>query len=164
MKTIKLITLGALVGTCGFAAAQDAPTASQRPKRELPAAILAKFDKDGDGKLSADEEVALRAEMKAKSDERKAEMLKKYDTNGDGKLDEAERAALMTEMEAKRKELFEKYDANKDGKLDPEEVKAARDAGEKLPMGPGGPGGKGPRPAGNGSRPADGPPPAPPAE
>lgn len=144
MKATKLITLGVLIGTCSFAAAQEgtpAPDAAKPPggrqQREIPAEILKKFDKDGDGKISADEAKAMR-------EARQAEMLKKYDKDGDGKLSDEERKAMQADMEAKHKALLEKYDANKNGKLDPEEMKAARDAGEEIPMGGrgGGPGGK----------------------
>jgi Ca2+-binding EF-hand superfamily protein len=160
MKTTKLITLGALLGTCVFATAQD------KPKRDLPPALLEKFDTDKHGKLSDDERKAMREEMKAQQEKRQAAMLEKYDADKDGKLSDAEKATMKADMEAKRAAILEKYDADKDGKLSPAEIKTARDAGEEIPppgmgrgpggkdgkRGPGGPGGPG------------GPPPAPPAE
>lgn len=158
MKITKLLTLGAMLGTCTFAAAQEKP---ERPKRDLPPQLLKKFDKDGDGKLSDEERTAMRTEMEAK----RAEDMKKFDTDGDGKLSPDERKAMREAMQLKYKALIEKYDANKDGKLDPEERKAAADAGEELPMGPGPgerPEGKGPREGKKGG--TDGAPPAPPAE
>ncbi|MEO7100549.1 MAG: EF-hand domain-containing protein [Luteolibacter sp.] len=170
MKPTKLITLAALLGTCAFASAQDEAKRPERPKRELPAEILKKFDKDGDGKLSEEEFKAMQDERKAENEKRRAEMLKKYDKDGDGKLSDEERATMKAEMEAKRAALLEKYDANKNGKLDPEEIKAARDAGEDIPMGrgPGGPGGRRGGPPdgkGPGGPPPDGgAPPAPPTE
>ena len=136
MKATSLIALGALIGTCSFAAAQEEkPKRPDRPQREIPAEVLKKFDTDGDGKLSPDEAKAMR-------EARQAEMLKKYDKDGDGKLSDEERKAMQADMEAKRKALLEKYDANKNGKLDPDEMKAARDAGEEIPWGGRGPGGK----------------------
>lgn len=158
MNTAPFLALGAIIGTCSFAAAQEKP---DRPHREIPLALLETFDTNKDGKLSEDERNAMRAAMKAKGEERKAAMLAKYDKDGDGKLSDDERATLKADMEAKRLALIEKYDADKDGKLGPDEMKAARDAGEELPppaMGPGpGPGGK------RGPRGADGPGGAPPA-
>ena len=159
MKAIKLITLGALIGTCSFAAAQDAapgqgekPKRPDRPQREVPAAILKKFDTDGDGKLSPEEGKAMR-------EARQAEMLKKYDKDGDGKLSDEEKKARDEEMAAKRKAIVEKYDANKNGKLEPEEMKAAMDAGEEMPWGGRGPSGGGKRGDGKGGpKPADSPP------
>ena len=166
MKAIKLITLGALIGTCSFAAAQDAaPTPPpappeqgekakrpERPQRQIPPAILKKFDTDGDGKLSQEEGKAMR-------EARQAEMLKKYDKDGDGKLSDEEKKARDEEMAAKRKAIVEKYDANKNGKLEPEEMKAAMDAGEEMPWGGRGPGGGGKRGDGKGGpKPADAPP------
>lgn len=126
MKPTQLLTLGILIGTCSFAAAQDKPKRPDRQPREVPAHVLEKFDKDGDGKLSPDE-------RKAMFEERQKEMLAKFDKDGDGKLSADERATMREEMEARRKELIEKYDADKDGKLSPDEMKTARDAGEKLP-------------------------------
>jgi Ca2+-binding EF-hand superfamily protein len=158
MKATKLITLGALIGTCSFASAQDKPKRPDAPKREVPAAVLEKFDADKDGKLSPEERKAAREEMKGKGDERKSKMLEKFDKDGDGKLSDDEKAGMKSEMDAKHAAMLEKYDANKDGKLDKDEAKAARDAGEELPPlghGPSGPGGKGA---------PGGPPPAPPAE
>jgi Ca2+-binding EF-hand superfamily protein len=157
MKTTKLITLGALLGTCAFATAQD------KPKRDLPPEVVAKFDTDKDGKLSDDERKAMRTEMKAQQEKRHAAMLEKYDADKDGKLSADEKATMKKEMEAKRAAILEKYDADKDGKLSPAEIKTARDAGEDIPppgmgRGPGGKGGK------RGPGGPDGPPPAPPAE
>lgn len=147
MKLTTPLALAVLLGTCGFAAAQDKP---KRPDRPIPPEMLKKFDKDSDGKLSDDERKAMREEMKAMNGKREAEMLKKFDTDGDGKLSDEEKIARREAMEARRKELLEKYDADKDGKLSPDEMKTARDAGEELPMvrGPrgkkGGPDGEGP--------------------
>lgn len=169
MKATKLITLGVLIGTCSFAAAQDAKP-PQRPQRQMPPEMLKKFDTDGDGKLSESEMTAMQAEMKAMREKREAELIAKYDKDGDGKLSPEERQAVRADMEAKRKALIEKYDANKNGKLDPEEVKTAREAGEELPMmdrrggqgGRGGPGAPGGRQGGRGGKPpGDAPAPAP---
>ena len=152
MKKTRIIALSALIGTCSFAAAEDRP---QKPDRPVLAALLNKFDTDKDGKLSPDE-------RKAMQEERKAEILKKFDTDGDGSLSDDEKAAMKAARQAKHAELLAKYDADKDGKLSPAEVKAARDAGEELPM-PGGPAGKRGPGGPDGKRPG-GPPPAPAAE
>ena len=164
MKATKLITLAALIGTSSFAAAQDAapapppapaqgekPKRPDRPQREIPPAILKKFDTDGDGKLSPEEGKAMR-------EARQAEMLKKYDKDGDGKLSDEEKKARDEEIAAKRKAIVEKYDANKNGKLDPEEMKAAMDAGEEMPWGGRGPGGGKRDGDKGGPKPADAPP------
>lgn len=158
MKTTKLMVLGVLLGTCTFAAAQEKPKREVRQGREMPAMLLEKFDKDGDGKLSDDERKAMQEERRVMAAKRHAEMLAKFDKDGDGKLSDDERSAMRDAMEARRKEILEKYDADKNGKLSPDEVKAARDAGEEMPdwagrgpggkggpdgKGPGGPGGKG---------------------
>jgi hypothetical protein len=158
MKTKQLLTLAALLGTCGFASAQEKPKRPDRPQREVPAAILEKFDADKDGKLSPDERKAMMAE-------REAAMLAKYDADKDGKLSPEERKTMREEMEARRKALLEKYDADKDGKLSPEEIKTARAAGEEMPMGPGPGDRKAPRgPKGPGGKKGPGAPDAPTAE
>jgi Ca2+-binding EF-hand superfamily protein len=193
MKTTYVIALSAILGS--FALAQDAP---QRPargpggpgaQRPLPAEMLKKFDKDGDGKLSDDERKAMREEMAAA---REKAMLEQLDTDKDGKVSDEERKAgeakrkaafearqkemlekydadkdgklsqeeMKTAGEARRKEMMEKYDTDKDGKLSPEEMKAMRDANPGMGM-PGGRGERpGGRPGGRGNRPG-GPPPAP---
>ena len=84
--------------------------------------MIAKFDKDGDGKLSEEE----RTEAKAAMAERKAAFIAKHDTNNDGKLDKDEKKAA-------REAIISKFDTDKDGKLSAEERKAAREAGVKLP-------------------------------
>ena len=153
MKTTTLITLGALIGTCTFAHAQDKPKRPDGPKHEIPGEVREKYDVDQNGKLSEDEKNAMHEQMKAKMEERKAKMLAKYDTDKDGQLSDAEKEAMRVDTEAIHKALLEKYDADKNGKLDRAEMKAARDAGEELPMmrpgsgGKRGPGGSAPAPA-----------------
>ncbi len=170
MKTTKLIAMGALIGTCTFAAAQDGPNRQDRPHRQIPPAMREKFDTDKDGKLSDDERKAMREEIQAMQEKRRAAILEKYDADKDGKLSDAERATLKKDMDAKRAAILEKYDVDKDGKLSREEIKAARDAGEELPPpdmghGPGGPGGRrGPDGNGPGGNGPDGPPSAPEVE
>ncbi len=118
MKIIEMMIGTALFATCTLAQAEEQ---TKRPPHKLPPELLAKFDKDGDGKLSKEERVALKQERKAK-------ILAKFDQDGDGTLSDAERA-IMTE---KRAELLKKFDANANGRLDPEEINAARNAGEKV--------------------------------
>jgi hypothetical protein len=93
MKTTKLMILGALIGTCTFAAAQEEkparPEGGGRGMRQPSPEMLKKFDKDGDGKLSQEEAKAMREAQQAK---RKA-LIEKYDADKDGKLDETERKA-----------------------------------------------------------------------
>ncbi|RYD23304.1 MAG: hypothetical protein EOP88_04645 [Verrucomicrobiaceae bacterium] len=137
MKTTTLLTAVVLASTAAFASAQD-----EKPKREprqIPAEVLKKYDKDGDGKLSEDERKALQSDRKAEQEK----ILKKYDKDGDGKLSEEERKALRADAEAKHKALLEKYDADKDGKLSESERKTAVDAGEEIPFFRGGRGGRG---------------------
>lgn len=126
-----------------------------RGDRELPAQLLQKFDKNGDGKLDEAEKGAAKKAMEERraagkgpegnrsasglSEERRAELMKKFDKNGDGKLDETEREAAKKEMgeqrgkggpggDARRAEMMKKFDKNGDGKIDGAEREAARKA------------------------------------
>lgn len=95
------------VPSLATAAPEGKPDAAARKE-----AMLKKFDKDGDGKLSAEEKAAMKAEMQKRRGEggkgpdaaRRAEMMKKFDKDGDGKLSEEERAAMRAEMQKKRGE------------------------------------------------------------
>ena len=146
MKTKTILTALALVAASTFAAhaQEEKPGEGGRERRggggprQVPAAVLKEFDKDGDGKLNEEEAKAAREAAQKK-------MLEKYDTDKDGKLSDDERKAMREDFEAKRKALLEKYDKDKDGKLSPEERKAAADAGEEMPGGGGGRGEGGPR-------------------
>jgi Ca2+-binding EF-hand superfamily protein len=108
------------------------PTATEHPQGahghmmspEAMKALVAKFDKDGDGKLNDAEKAAAR----------EAEMLKRFDKDGDGKLNDAEKTAAETfkkEMDARRAEMIKKFDKDGDGKLSDDEKKAAHEAFKK---------------------------------
>jgi Ca2+-binding EF-hand superfamily protein len=158
MKTTSFVTLSALLASCAFAVAEDKPKRPDRPQRELPPALLEKFDADKDGKLSDEERKTMRTEMEAKREQFRAKMLEKFDADKDGKLSDAEKATMREAMKARHQEMLAKYDANKDGKLDKSEIQTARDAGEELP-----PPGMGDGP-GEHVKPGGGKPPGPPVE
>lgn len=91
--------------------------------------VVAKYDKDGDAKLSEAEREALQADGKKIME---AEMLKKLDKDGDGKVSKEERQASREEwakahpeeaakIEAKRAERLKKFDKDGDGKISKEE-------------------------------------------
>ena len=65
MKTTKMMILGALIGTCTFAAAQEEkparPEGGGRGMRQPSPEMLKEFDKDGDGKLSDQEKLMAQA-------------------------------------------------------------------------------------------------------
>lgn len=152
MKTKSTWIALALAAITGATAQNEKPE-GRRPGqgpgpggREIPPAVLEQFDADKDGKLDEDERKAAREAMQAKREEARKKMLEEFDANDDGKLDENERKAMHAAMKAKREALIEKYDSDGDGKLSREEIKAARDAGEEVPMHPmGPPGRKGPK-------------------
>lgn len=128
MKKNKQILLSVLIGICFIAFAHSQVVAGENghggPKGEnghggikgkngchKKKAILEKFDKDGDGKLSKEEHQAAR-------EARRKRMLEKFDKDGDGKLSEEERAAAKKfHQERKRKHhgpKRKKRDGNQD--------------------------------------------------
>lgn len=162
---ISWLALATLTAGSFVASAQEPQPGprGQRGPRELPAEIVKKFDKDGDGKLNEEENKAAREAFRAEREAAQKKLIEKFDKDGDGKLNDEERKAAREAAEARHKELLEKYDADKDGKLSPEERQKAVAAGEELPawgFGPGGPGGR----RGGGGGGGGGERPAPPAE
>lgn len=133
-----LMTLGALLGTCLFVSAQDAPPRPERPQRQLPPELIKEYDKDGDGKLSDDERTAMRDAMRARGEAQRKATLEKYDADKDGKLSKEEAEKARTERQA---EMLKKYDKDADGKLSVEERRAIPYS-ERGFGGPGGPGGR----------------------
>ncbi|MGN1360047.1 MAG: EF-hand domain-containing protein [Kiritimatiellia bacterium] len=128
-----LFVLGALVAaTLSFA---DEPKKPTPPRRENPR-LIAEFDKDGDGKLNAEEKAAAQAAM----EKRRQERIKKFDKDGDGKLNEAERKAMREAMRSSRPQanparqrafaegMIKNFDKNGDGKLDVDELVAMQNA------------------------------------
>lgn len=146
MKTNTLIVIAAAIGLSGAAHAEEGK--GPRKAHNLPPEVIAKFDKDGDGKLNDDE----KAEAKAARGERKAkfkqEMLEKFDSDGDGKLNDDEKAAMREGM---KKNMLEKFDKDGDGELNEDEKAEMR---KSMPHHPGGP--KRPKAKGDGPRPGKG--------
>lgn len=125
MKTLSLIIGAASLGLLGVAGAKPE---GGREGRKLPEAIVAKFDKDGDGKLNKEEREAARAAREAMM----ARVMEEFDVDKDGELSEGEREAM-------RGAILAKFDADGDGKLSKGEREAAR---EEFPMPRGGGKGK----------------------
>ena len=138
-----MIIIAAAIGLSGAAHAEEGK--KQRPPHKLPPEVIARFDKDVDGKLSEEERKAAREGREEMMAERKKEMLAKFDKDGDGNLNDDEKAAMREEM---KKKALEKFDKDGDGELSEEERKEMRKA---MPSRPGGP--KGQRERGKGQRP-----------
>ena len=104
---------------------------SGRGGREMDPATIKKYDKDGDGKLTGDEQAAA---WGARMEERRQEFMKEYDKDGDGKFSEEEQKAIRDGFRKRmedwgRKRAERRYDKDGDGKLNDEE-KAAMKKGE----------------------------------
>ena len=165
MKKLFIISLTLAFGI-GSLWAEDKPAKKERkpaaqrgaPVRE---AILKKFDKDGDGKLSEEERAEARKSFSGGRPPRSpAALIKKFDKDGDGKLNEEERTALREEGLKRRKEILKKFDKDGDGKLNAEERKALSEEMRKnRGVRPGGEArrpGKRPAPGEGGERPKRG--------
>ena len=156
MKSLhNMIAVAVLLSTASIANAQAPEGGEKKPEhRQMPPEVIAKFDKDGDGKLNDEEKAAAKAAFEAKMEERKKEAIAKFDKDGDGKLNEEERKAAReaagdrpdgAKMEEHKKEAIAKFDKDGDGKLNEEERKAAREAMGGRPGGPKRPGGDKPK-------------------
>ena len=100
-----LSILGLLACMTSEASAQDGAK-KRGHKRE---AILKKFDKDGDGKLSKEEKAAAREfrDSKRKDGDKKPalrrKIAKRFDKDGDHKLNDAERESLKKFLDSKHR-------------------------------------------------------------
>jgi hypothetical protein len=143
MKTKTLIIIGATIGLIGSASAEEGK--KKRPPFKVPPEVIAKFDKDGDGKLNEEERKAAKAAHEEIMKARKEEMLKKFDKDGDGELNDEEKAAMKEEM---KKKMLERFDKDGDGELNEQERAEMR---KSMPHHPGGP--KGPHKHGDKKKP-----------
>jgi len=95
---MKLKLFTAIAVLAGLVAASGTPEEGKGKKHRGHPAIkqlIEKFDKDGDGKLSAEE-------RKAAGEARKAEFLKRFDKDGDGEISAEERKAIAEEFKGRR--------------------------------------------------------------
>lgn len=112
------------------------PGKMRRPPMERPgmdhAAMLEKFDADGDGKLSDTEKAAAREAMQKKREAARKEWMAKADTDGDGKVSPEEREAAREKMAeanpAMKERMLKRFDKDGDGKLSDDERAEARKA------------------------------------
>ena len=91
---MKLTLTAAFAVIVGLASASATPEKEEgRKHRGHPGIkqLIEKFDKDGDGKLNAEE-------RKAAGEARKAEFLNRFDKDGDGKISPEEKKAVAEEM------------------------------------------------------------------
>ena len=101
---------GALAGGIPSGDGLDTPAAGKEGKSRGRDAMIKRFDKDGDGKLSDDEKAEAQKALKAKKGEARSaagkltEAMKKFDADGDGKLSDEEKAAAKKELAGKRKD------------------------------------------------------------
>lgn len=71
---------------------------------EIPAAVLEKFDKDGDGKLNDEEQAAAKKALSGKRERvKRADVIKEFDKDGDGKLNDEEKAEARKAAKERKK-------------------------------------------------------------
>ena len=135
---IPCIVLGAILvlpTTPGVAEEHDSKKESGRDSWKTK--VLAKYDRDGDGKLSEAERRAAHADWakhrhhwKDLLEKRSEAWVAKFDRDHDGNLSKEERDAIRKKFIEKLEKLKEKwiaqYDKNQDGKLDKEERAVVR--------------------------------------
>jgi Ca2+-binding EF-hand superfamily protein len=127
-------------------ATDDAPALDRECRfSDIRKHLVATYDVDKDGKLSADERAELRedfggpfrraARRYAAREARRVILRDLYDSDDSGKLDGDEREAMKADLdsrcETRMGALIKKFDANGDGKLDDAEWTSAR---EELAM------------------------------
>ena len=96
MKKLLAVTLGMSLGALVLHAADgEAKPSGPQDAGAKRAEMLKKYDKNGDGKLDAEEAAAYKKD-------RDAELLKKYDKNGDGKIDAEERQVAQEDIKKQR--------------------------------------------------------------
>jgi len=95
-----LLALAAMLIVSPLKAEDTAPKKEKGPSK----AELKKYDANGDGQLDEAEIAKMKADEKAKREEKRAEDLAKYDENKDSKLNKAEKEKMKAEHEAARAE------------------------------------------------------------
>lgn len=104
------------------------------PLPERRAAVLAEFDRDGNGRLDATEREAARLAWAKKQLAPRAErrgfpvppeLLEEFDKDKDGELDDQEGREAMEVTSRRFEKMRKDYDADSNGRLEPEEIAAA---------------------------------------
>lgn len=117
-----------MVLSLGAFAADNAPEELSKMDIQTKIQLMKQFDKDGDGRLNAEERKEAMEAIKNKSADLKElrekhveKVMKKFDKDGDGKLSFEERREMFKQAREARNALVRKYDADGDGKLSDDE-------------------------------------------
>jgi len=93
-----LLALSAMLSVSTLQAEDAAPKKEKGPSK----AELKKYDANGDGQLDETEIAKMKADEKAKREEKRTEDLAKYDENKDSKINKAEKEKMKADHEAAR--------------------------------------------------------------
>ena len=98
MKHTIIFVLATSVLTVAVLSAHAAkPAKAANKNQRMNAAVISKYDRNGNGFIDADEVEAIQNAFKTDPD------LKRFDTNGNGKLDETEVSAINPSPKKKKK-------------------------------------------------------------
>lgn len=151
MNKLMINKLAALtIAILGLSLSFSAISADDVDWKAKRAEMKARFDVDGDGKLSDTERQAAReahkqirmqrldtnndgqvsdAERSAAKEKHRAKMIERFDSDGDGTLNDAERQVAK---EKHHEKMMKRFDVDGDGELNDAERDAAKQARDKF--------------------------------
>ncbi len=145
MKSDRLFPRLALVAVLGLflpvlhaqeaMSAMSAEDASESADAEVPPSVLARYDRNRDGKLDEAERARWQADLAARRERYRAEreaMLERFDTNRDGRLSAEEHAAAKLEMQRERLDRDGQRMRERAERQRAEREKAEREAAAKV--------------------------------
>lgn len=111
----------------GFVSADEMVAAGRERMLSSPRAdrMKSRFDADGDGELSAEEENSFNAWLDERDQDRMDRMVRQHDTDGDGIMSDAETLAMQQQWSDRSRgwidSMVEQYDSDGDGMLNADE-------------------------------------------
>lgn len=134
MKSLKPLVRLALVAVLGLFAPSSLRAQDAADAEPVPPSVLARYDRNKDGKLDAAERARWQADLAKRReqyrDERNA-MLERFDTNKDGRISAEEHATAKLAMQRERSEKDAERMRERAAKERAEREKAAKEEAAK---------------------------------